>query len=142
MHACECAAGMDDRLQRVFWGLFVFAAAVPGDASRGVLFVGGQISVLLIMLSYCFHPAFILPPPSHHTHFHPRTHCPRWPSAVLLPPATPFTNFPCLSVSAPSHHSQIASPTPSASPPLRSNNVPQTCAVRLIGSERSSPTTR
>lgn len=63
MHACECAAGMDDRLQRVFWGLFVFAAAVPGDASRGVLFVGGQISVLLIMLSYCFHPAFIPPPP-------------------------------------------------------------------------------
>lgn len=73
MHACECAAGMDDRLQRVFWGLFVFAAAVPGDASRGVLFVGGQISVLLIMLSYCFHPAFILPPPLS-PHSFPPTH--------------------------------------------------------------------
>lgn len=141
MHACECAAGMDDRLQRVFWGLFVFAAAVPGDASRGVLFVGGQIFVLLIPLSYCFHPAFIPPPPlttliSTHAHTvlagRAQSCCP----PPLLSPV------PCLSVSAPSHYPQAASPTPSASPPLRSNNVPQTCAVRLIGSERSSPTTR
>lgn len=126
-----------------FFGAFLFLRRLSLETRR----VESCSSVARsLCFSYCFHTAFIPlsypPPPSHHTHFHPRTHCPRWPSAVLLPPATPFTNFPCLSVSAPSHYSQIASPTPSASPPPRSNNVPQTCAVRLIGSERSSPTTR
>lgn len=122
-----------------FFGAFLFfAAAVPGDASRGVLFVGGQnlcaSHTAFIPLSYSPPPLTTLISTHAHTVLAGRAQscCP----PPLLSPV------PCLSVSAPSHHSQIASPTPSASPPLRSNNVPQTCAVRLIGSERSSPTTR
>lgn len=126
-----------------FFGAFLFLRRLSLETRRveSCSSVASQIFVLLILLSYCFHPAFILPPPlttliSTHAHTvlagRAQSCCP----PPLLSPV------PCLSVSAPSHYSQIASPTPSASPPLRSNNVPQTCAVRLIGSERSSPTTR
>lgn len=133
---------MDDRLQRVFWGLFVFCGGCPWRRVAWSLVRRWPES---LCFSYCFHTAFIplsYSPPPLTTLISTHAHTVLAGRAQSCCPPPLLSPVPCLSVSAPSHHSQIASPTPSASPPLRSNNVPQTCAVRLIGSERSSPTTR
>lgn len=106
---------------------------------------------------FIYHTAFYSPR-SHHTHStHARTlsslaeRSPALPT--VLPPSTPFTGFPALRLSRqhhlwdtqstiPVHTRALPASTPEPTPLLKSNNIPQTCAVRLIGSERSSPTTR
>lgn len=125
-----------------FFGAFLFLRRLSLETRR----VESCSSVARsLCFSYRFHTAFIplsYSPPPLTTLISTHAYTALAGRAQSCCPPPLLSPVPCLSVSAPSHYPQAASPTPSASPPLRSNNVPQTCAVRLIGSERSSPTTR